>query len=105
MFSILNNKQNNRFSVHELNFIGKLPANIINLKTNMYYDVTQVGVDVAHHVSEYLGGAFGDRFAGGDPQVLKKMVDSGFVGRKSGKGLYVYDAKNPKMRPINQGLS
>jgi len=65
--------------------------------------IDEVGVDVAHHVSEYLGGAFGDRFAGGDPQVLKKMVDSGFVGRKSGKGLYVYDAKNPKMRPINQG--
>jgi len=61
----------------------------------------EVGIDVGHHVSEYLGGAFGERFAGGNPEVLQRLVSAGFVGRKSGKGLYVYDAKNPKNRPIN----
>lgn len=61
----------------------------------------EVGIDVGYHVSEYLGGAFGERFAGGNPEVLKRLVDAGFVGRKSGKGLYVYDAKNPKQRPVN----
>lgn len=64
--------------------------------------IDEVGVDVAHHVSKYLGGTFGDRFAGGDPAVLQRMVDAGFSGRKSGKGLYVYSGKGKGARPINQ---
>ena len=33
--------------------------------------IIQVGIDVAAHVAEDLGNAFGDRFRGGDPEVLK----------------------------------
>ena len=37
-------------------------------------------MDVAAHVAEDLGKAFGQRFAGGNPQVLTDMVNAGFLG-------------------------
>ena len=49
----------------------------------LYHDIIsfcQVGIDVAVHVSNYLGGVFGERFAGGNVEVLKKLVDGGHAG-------------------------
>ncbi|KAL3199951.1 hypothetical protein MRX96_013434 [Rhipicephalus microplus] len=62
--------------------------------------VDEVGIDVAEHIAEFLGKEFGSRFQGGNPQILKDMVAAGFLGRKSGKGCYIYKP-GVKDRPIN----
>lgn len=96
--------------------------------------IDEVGIDVAAHVAEDLGKAFGSRFGGGNVEVLKTMVDMGikgaaasenssltvhthrvFVfmfccyfscsqGRKSGKGCYVYQP-GMKTREVNQEIA
>lgn len=45
--------------------------------------IDEVGIDVAAHVAEDLGKAFGSRFGGGNVEVLKTMVQKGFMGKRS----------------------
>lgn len=61
----------------------------------------EVGLDVAMHVGEDLGKEFGERFGSADISILKGLVDAGFLGRKSGKGIFVYEA-GVKERPVNE---
>nr|NVI75872.1 mitochondrial trifunctional protein alpha subunit [Cucujiformia] len=64
----------------------------------------EVGLDVASHIGPDLLKAFGDRFGGGDSEILKDFVKSGFLGRKSGKGIFIYE-KGSKSKDINsEGL-
>lgn len=65
--------------------------------------VDEVGVDVAMHVSKDLGSVFSKRFAGMNPEVFTEMVASGYKGRKSGKGFFVYEDKKAKERALNEG--
>lgn len=45
-----------------------------------------VGLDVRLGIAEELERAFGERFA--PPALLRRMVDDGHLGRKSGRGFY-----------------
>ena len=60
----------------------------------------EVGIDVGAHISVDLAKAFGERFSGGNPNFIKDVVQAGFLGRKSGKGIYIYE-KNSKNRAVN----
>jgi 3-hydroxybutyryl-CoA dehydrogenase len=48
-----------------------------------------VGLDTMLFVSENLTEAYGDRFRA--PQILRKLVEAGHLGRKTGKGFYTYN--------------
>lgn len=61
----------------------------------------EVGIDVGAHIAVDLAKAFGDRFSGGNLHVMEDMVKAGFMGRKSGKGIYIYDKTNSKSRELN----
>ncbi|WP_426996804.1 3-hydroxyacyl-CoA dehydrogenase family protein [Pseudarthrobacter sp. N5] len=47
-----------------------------------------VGLDVRLGIAEYLHSTLGERFA--PPQILRDMVERGELGRKSGKGFFVW---------------
>jgi 3-hydroxyacyl-CoA dehydrogenase/enoyl-CoA hydratase/3-hydroxybutyryl-CoA epimerase len=53
--------------------------------------IDEVGGDVAGHVARHQAEHFGDRVAA--PPVLARMEEAGLLGRKSGRGFYVYGRK------------
>lgn len=48
----------------------------------------EVGLDVASHVAGTMVGSFGERFS--IPMVLDRLVSEGNLGKKTGRGFYVY---------------
>ncbi len=62
--------------------------------------VDEIGVDVAAKVSHILETAFGKRMSTVDASganALDKIVASGRLGKKNGKGFYVYEGKEKKV--------
>ncbi|XP_065199855.1 trifunctional enzyme subunit alpha, mitochondrial [Planococcus citri] len=62
----------------------------------------EVGIDVGTHIGIDLSNTFGERFAGMNVEAQKEFVAKGFLGRKSGKGNFLYKA-NTKNKDINPG--
>ena len=54
----------------------------------------QVGIDVAAHVASVLGEAFRERAP--RPRALPLMKEKGWLGRKTGRGFYVYRDRKPE---------
>ena len=52
----------------------------------------QIGIDVAAHVAEVLGAAFRERAP--RSKALAVLKDKGWLGRKSGRGFYVYRGRD-----------
>lgn len=48
-----------------------------------------------------LGKTLGARLGGANPEVLKEMVEQRMLGRKSGKGIFMYDDPKSKTRNVN----
>jgi len=53
--------------------------------------IDEVGVDIAADVAATLAARFSDRLR--VPEVLAKMISKGWLGRKNGRGFYVYSGK------------
>ena len=59
--------------------------------------IDNVGVDVASKVSSYLASAdLGVRMGGGDLSLMSKMVEKGWLGKKTNQGFYTYSGKKGK---------
>ena len=50
-----------------------------------------VGLDVRLNIAEYLSQTYGERF--NPPQILRRMVEEGKLGKKSGHGFYDWSEK------------
>lgn len=61
----------------------------------------EVGLDVAMKVSKILYGAFGQRMK--PPAFLETVTDGGRLGKKAGKGIYLYDSDG-KRRGIDRSV-
>ena len=55
----------------------------------------EVGLDVASKVTDSFEKAYGERMKG--PRYAAELVSKGRLGRKAGKGFYLYDGKNHKV--------
>jgi 3-hydroxyacyl-CoA dehydrogenase len=51
----------------------------------------EVGIDVAAHVAKDMAPFFEPRFGARDRSAMESMVQAGFIGRKAGKGFFLYD--------------
>ena len=54
----------------------------------------RVGLDVRLDILEYLHEELGDRFE--PPEILRRKVEQGNVGKKVGRGFYVWEGGDPK---------
>ena len=60
------------------------------------------GADIGLAVARFNHQEYGERFR--PPQVLSEMVSRNWLGQKTGKGFYVYDAETRKRTSVNSEL-
>src|SRR5207237_4511919 len=53
--------------------------------------IDEVGIDVAQHVADTLAQKFSSRMD--TPAVLNRMLEAKLLGRKGGRGFYIYSGK------------
>jgi 3-hydroxyacyl-CoA dehydrogenase / enoyl-CoA hydratase / 3-hydroxybutyryl-CoA epimerase len=63
----------------------------------------EIGIDVAVKVAKIIHAGLGDRAESSD--LSQQMVDKGFLGKKSGKGFYIYDEKGKPTGPNEDALA
>lgn len=62
----------------------------------------EVGIDVGTKVAPVLAAAFGERMQ--PPAAGDLVIKAGFLGRKAGKGFYLYAGQKKGERPVNPEL-
>ena len=62
----------------------------------------EVGVDVGTKVAPVLEKAFGERMA--SPDAAGLMIENDYLGRKSGRGFYIYEGVAKGEKPVNTAL-
>ncbi|KAF0852225.1 mitochondrial enoyl-CoA hydratase / long-chain 3-hydroxyacyl-CoA dehydrogenase [Andalucia godoyi] len=62
----------------------------------------EVGLDVAFHVAPILHKGLGERFQMNP--AFKRMLDAGLLGKKNGRGFYLYDPKTERSTGVNPQL-
>lgn len=62
----------------------------------------EVGVDVGTKVGPVLEAAFGERMS--SPAAAEVMIKNNFLGRKTGRGFYVYEGTKKGEKPVNNLL-
>jgi len=61
----------------------------------------EVGIDVAGTVGTYLSNSYGERLAGGDTEMFQAFMEKNILGKKTGKGMFLYEGKKQKNVGIN----
>merc|ERR1712003_546799 len=61
----------------------------------------EVGIDVAGTVGTYLANSYGARLEGGDTAMFQAFIDKNILGKKTGKGMFLYEGKKMKNVGIN----
>ena len=58
-----------------------------------------MGIDVGNHIQPTLIAAFGERMGGAKTEMMEEMVKSGFCGRKTKAGFFLYEGKTKEVNP------
>jgi 3-hydroxyacyl-CoA dehydrogenase / enoyl-CoA hydratase / 3-hydroxybutyryl-CoA epimerase len=57
----------------------------------------EVGIDVLYKVNQVLEKAYGERMKG--PKLMQEMYEKKLLGKKGGKGFYIYEGKKSTFNP------
>merc|ERR1711908_39601 len=61
--------------------------------------VDEVGIEVAASVGKNLAGDLGVRVSAGDSAFFDDVISKNWLGRKTGKGMFVYEGKSKSVNP------